>query len=130
MKGTIVETELAAALAARGIPAQPVGAALTRIRARDGRSIYVEERRHGAGTSWLVYADGLGREAPRQYACPTLALALHRIESELSLPPTLAEDVRGLGRGAAGGAASDSTPGQSTPSPRLSAGREEEATEP
>ena len=113
MKGTIVETDLAAALAARGIPAQPVGAALTKIRARDGRSIYVEERRHGVGASWLVHADGLGREAARQYSCPTLALALHRIESELLFAPLTGEDGRRAKPGRSGGAASDPPPPRS-----------------
>lgn len=57
---------------------------LLRVRAPAGRTVYVQEvTRANAGSAWIVYADGVGREAARQYTCPTADLALYRITAEV-----------------------------------------------
>ena len=73
------------ALSRRGRAAEVVSTGrLLRVRSADGPVVYLLERSIAAGRSdWIVYADGLGREAPREHVCPTLGDALERLTAEL-----------------------------------------------
>jgi hypothetical protein len=74
------------ALARRCRPADVVATGrMLRARSAEGRVVYLLERSLAADrTDWIVYADGLGREAPRERTCPTLADALARLSAELN----------------------------------------------
>ncbi|HEV8635050.1 MAG TPA: hypothetical protein VG370_12520 [Chloroflexota bacterium] len=74
-----------AALARRGRAAEVVSTGrLLRVRSAVGRVVYLLERSIGAGRcDWIVYADGIGREAARQHVCPSLGAALARLTAEL-----------------------------------------------
>jgi hypothetical protein len=74
-----------AALARRGRPAEVVSTGrLLRVRSIAGPVVYLLERSIGAcRRDWIVYADGAGREAPRQHVCPTLGGALAWLTAEL-----------------------------------------------
>ena len=57
---------------------------LLRVRSPLNGVVYLLERPIGPWRSdWVVYADGVGRQAARQHVCPTLAVALARISDEL-----------------------------------------------
>lgn len=58
-------------------------ATFARLRAPDGRVLYLEGRRDGSQLRWFVHVDGYGRRAARSYPCPTRELALYRVASEL-----------------------------------------------
>ena len=57
---------------------------LLRARSTDGRVVYLLERSITAGRcDWIVFADGLGHEAPRQRVYAAFGDALARLSAEL-----------------------------------------------
>lgn len=69
---------------------------MVRLRARNGRLVYVEARGAGDAQRWYVHVDGYGREAARSYPCPTREMAEYRVLSELHEAPRHAAEVTSL----------------------------------
>src|SRR5262245_58031362 len=74
------------------IVVETVDAGLARLRAPNGRVLYLEVRHEGARQSWFVHVDGDGRHAPRSYPCQSSEAAVYRALHELSGP--VAEEAR------------------------------------
>ena len=81
---------LVAALDRASLKADRCRSGLYRLRSSSGRTVYVEERPHGASgrASWVVHVDAFGAEAPRQIPCPTIARVLIAIRAGIAGDPT------------------------------------------
>jgi hypothetical protein len=80
---------LFAALDRASLRADRCRSGLYRLRAPTGRTVYVEERPHGASgrSTWVVHADAFGADAPRQITCGTIARVLIAIRAALEGEP-------------------------------------------